>query len=67
MAKLNPAKMVLATKVLPQASRVEESVKIPVIDSPKEVKGDGFRADFARFAEQGFIGQQQGDDDEKKK
>ena len=50
MAKFNPKKIALVTDVQ------GEVAEVPVTDLPKEAEGEGYLADFARFAEQGFIG-----------
>lgn len=58
MAKFNPA------KVVPTAtSKAEEGSPTAL---PEVVEGEGFQNDFARFLEQGSIGQPDGGDDEAK-
>jgi hypothetical protein len=58
MAKFNP------TKVVPTITQEAEELIALV---PKEEEGEGYRADFAQYLAQGFIGQQQGENDETKK
>lgn len=58
MAKFNPAKVVPTTN---QAEDVSPAAL------PELVEGERFQNDFARFLEQGSIGQPEGDDDEAKR
>lgn len=58
MAKFNPTKVVPTT-----TSKVEQGSPTVL---PEVVEGEGFQNDFARFLEQGSIGQPDGGNDEAK-
>ncbi len=59
MAKFNPTKVVQTI-----AGKVEQGSPTML---PEVVEGEGFQNDFARFLEQGSIGQPDGGDDEAKR